>query len=100
MLKEPLTKFNIHLSLKLFIKMGIERTHFNILKTICDKPGLDFPGGSDSKVSVYNVGDLGSIPGSGSSLEKEMAPTLVLLPRKSHGRRSLVPMGLQRVGHD
>ena len=32
-----------------------------------------FPGGSDSKVSVYNVGDLGSIPGLGSSLEKERA---------------------------
>ena len=25
----------------------------------------DFLGGSDGKVSVYNVGDLGSIPGSG-----------------------------------
>ena len=25
----------------------------------------DFPGGSDSKASVYNVGDLGSIPGLG-----------------------------------
>ena len=24
-----------------------------------------FPGGSDSKASAYNVGDLGSIPGSG-----------------------------------
>ena len=24
-----------------------------------------FPGGSDSKASVYNAGDLGSIPGSG-----------------------------------
>ena len=33
----------------------------------------DFPGGSDGKASVYNVGDLGLIPGSGSSLEKEMA---------------------------
>ena len=33
----------------------------------------DFPGGSDGKVSIYNVGDLGSIPGSGSSLEKEKA---------------------------
>ena len=32
-----------------------------------------FPGGSDGKASVYNVGDLGLIPGSGSSLEKEMA---------------------------
>ena len=26
---------------------------------------LDFPGGSDRKVSAYNAGDLGSIPGSG-----------------------------------
>ena len=25
---------------------------------------LNFPGGSDGKVSVYNAGDLGSIPGS------------------------------------
>ena len=25
----------------------------------------DFPGGSDGKASVYNVGDLDSIPGSG-----------------------------------
>ena len=33
----------------------------------------DFPGGSDGKASVYNAGDLGSIPGSGSSLEKEKA---------------------------
>ena len=32
-------------------------------KSIC----LDFPGGSDGKASVYNVGDLGSIPGSGRS---------------------------------
>ena len=27
----------------------------------------DFPGGSDGKVSVYNAGDLGSIPGLGIS---------------------------------
>ena len=33
----------------------------------------DFPGGSDGKESVYNVGDLRSIPGSESSLEKEIA---------------------------
>ena len=33
----------------------------------------DFSGGSDDKASVYHVGDLGSIPGPGSSLEKEMA---------------------------
>ena len=33
----------------------------------------DFPGGSDGKASAYNVGDLGSIPGLGNLLEKEMA---------------------------
>ena len=27
----------------------------------------DFPGGSDGKASAYNVGDPGSIPGSGRS---------------------------------
>ena len=35
--------------------------------------GEYFPGGSDGKASVKNVGDLGLIPGLGSSLEKEMA---------------------------
>ena len=28
---------------------------------------LDFPGGSDDKASAYNVGDPGSVPGSGRS---------------------------------
>ena len=29
--------------------------------------GKDFPGGSDGKVSSYNAGDLGSVPGLGRS---------------------------------
>ena len=33
-----------------------------------------FPGGSDGKVSARSAGDPGSIPASGRSLEKEMAP--------------------------
>ena len=33
----------------------------------------DFPGGLDSKDSFHKVGDLGSIPGSGRSPEKEKA---------------------------
>ena len=49
-----------------------------------------FPGGSDSKVSVYSAGDQGSIPGREDPLENDMAPTPVLLPGKSHGQRSLV----------
>ena len=60
---------------------------------------MDFPDGSDSKASVYNAGDLGSIPGSGR-FPGEGNGNRVLLPRKSHGWRSLVSMGLQRVGHD
>ena len=31
---------------------------------------------------------------------RKRQPTPVLLPRKSHGWRSLVSMGLQKVGHD
>ena len=49
----------------------------------------DFPGGSDGKASVYNVGDPGLIPGSGRSTG-EGNGNPVLLPGKSHGQRSLV----------
>ena len=31
---------------------------------------MDFPGGLDSKMSAYNAGDPGSIPGSGRSPEE------------------------------
>ena len=34
---------------------------------------VGYLGGSDGKVSAYNVGDLGSIPGLRRSLEKGMA---------------------------
>ena len=49
-----------------------------------------FPGGSEGNTSASNAGDPGLIPGSGRSPEKEWHPTPVLLPGKSHGRRSLV----------
>ena len=35
--------------------------------SVCPLMDRDFPGGLDGKVSVYNAGDLGSIPGSGRS---------------------------------
>ena len=54
-----------------------------------------FPGSSDGKASAYNVGDPGSIPGSGRS--RKWQPTPVLLPGKSHGSRSLV--GYSLWGH-
>ena len=36
----------------------------NLSTCMCKK---GFPGGSEGKASAYNVGDLGSIPGSGRS---------------------------------
>ena len=49
-----------------------------------------FPGGSDSKESAGNAGDLGSVPGLGGPLEKGMQPTPVFLLGESYGQRSLV----------
>ena len=62
-----------------------------------------FLGGSDRKASALNAGDLGSIPGSGRSLEKEMATHSSILAwripwTEEPGR--LQSTGSQRVGHD
>ena len=45
---------------------------------------LGFPGGSAGKESACNVGDLGSIPGLGDTLEKGL-PTPVFWPGEFHG---------------
>ena len=62
-----------------------------------------FPGGSACKQSACNAGDLGSIPGSGTSPgEGNGLPSPVFLPGEFHGQRSLVgysPWG-RRVGCD
>ena len=55
------------------IETGLKaKSSVNILCSKCPRAFLsslsyllDFPGGSDGKVSVYNVRDLGSIPGLG-----------------------------------
>ena len=39
----------------------------NFLRSSLVFRGLGFPGGSEGKVSAYNMGDPGSIPGSGRS---------------------------------
>ena len=64
---------------------------------------MGFPGGSDSKESACNVGDSGSIPGSGNSLQKGMGAHSSILASKipwteEPGRLQF--MGSQRVGHD
>ena len=78
----------------------LEHTGLHLM--ICFGAG-DFPSGSDGKASVYNVGDLGLIPGSGSSLEKEMATHSSILAWRipwMEERGRLQSMGSQRVGHD
>ena len=66
--------------------------------------GQDFPGGSDGKVSVYNVGDPGSILGSGRSPgEGNGNPLQYYIAWKIPWTEELVrlqSMGSQRVGHD
>ena len=64
---------------------------------------MDFPGGSDGKVSVYNARDLGSILGREDPLEKEMAIQSSTIARKipwteQPGRLQCI--GSQRVEHD
>ena len=63
-----------------------------------------FPGGSDGIGSVYNVGDLGSIPGSGRSPgEVEMAihsSTIAWKIPWTEEPGRLQSMGSQRVRHD
>ena len=79
-----------------------ERCDLNLV--LKDELSLNKLGGSDSKVSAYNVGDLGLIPGSGRSLwRRARQPTTVFSPGKipwveEPGR--LKSMGSQRVRHD
>ena len=65
----------IHIPVPLDVST-LNRAHYRIIHGIiipsvlpdwCTSILLDFPGGSDSKVSAYNVGDPGSIPGLGRS---------------------------------
>ena len=60
--------------------------------------------GSDGEESACNAGDLGLIPGLGTSLEKEMATHSSIPAWRIHGQRSLVgslgSMGSQRIRHD
>ena len=54
-------------------------------------------GGSDSKESAYNAGDLSSIPGLGNPLEKGMATTPILFLGEYPGQRDLA--GYSRWDH-
>ena len=60
------------------------------------------PYSSDGEESAYNAGDLGSIPGSGRSPERETATHCSILAWRIPGteeREGLQSMGSQRVRH-
>ena len=62
-----------------------------------------FPGDSDGKVSACNVGDLGSIPGSGIFLKKGIATHSSILAWRipwTEEPGGLQSMGSQRVRHN
>ena len=64
---------------------------------------MDFPGGSDGKVSACNVGDLALILGWKDALEDSIAIHSSILAWRvpwTEEPCGLQPMGLQRVGHD
>ena len=70
-------KFMVHV----LLKPGLENFEHSL--------ALDFPSGSDGKASVYNVGDLDSIPGSGRYPgERKWQPTSIFLPGEFQGQRS------------
>ena len=71
-----------------------ERLHFTSLQ--------GFLGSSDDKVSAYNAGDPGSIPGREDPLEKEMATHSSILAWRISWMEEpggLQYMGSERVGH-
>ena len=63
---------------------------------------MDFPGGSDSKESACNVGDLGSTPGLGRSPRGGHGnPLQYSCLENPHGQRSLAswgPWGCKELG--
>ena len=62
-----------------------------------------FPGGSDSKESACNEGDLSSIPGLEDTLEEGMATHSSILAWRipwTEEPGGLQSIGSQRVGHD
>ena len=65
---------------------------------------MDFPGGSDGKASVYSVGDLGSIPGSGrfpgEGNSNPLQYSYLENPMDRGAWCRLLSMGSQSVGHD
>ena len=90
----------------------LNRAHYRIIHGIiipsvlpdwCTSILLDFPGGSGSKVSAYNVGDPGLIPGSGRYPGEGIGNPFqysCLENPKDRGPWQATVHGIARVGHD
>ena len=63
-------------------------------------PEMGFPGGSGSKESTCNAGDLALIPGLGRSPGEGNGYSLQYSCLENSMERSLAGVGWQRVGHD
>ena len=91
MFPEPMFQSYFTVSLS---KLAFKKANFSL---------IGFPGGSEGKVSAYNVGDLGSIPVSGRSPgEGNGNPSSILAWRipwtEEPGRLHCI--GSQKVKHD
>ena len=80
----------------------VAHLHNSLLCSPLTLTRLVFPGGSDSKASVYNAGDLGSIPGSGrfpgEGNSNPLQYSCLENPMDRGAWCRLLSMGSQRVG--
>ena len=100
---------NFSISLSTLVIVGFYFWHARIYDVVSrcafdlKFPNNDFPGGSDSKTSVYNVGDLSSIPGSGrfsgGGNGNPLQYSCLENPMDRGAWFRLLSMGSQRDGH-
>ena len=89
-----MTVYKIEILLDSLNSIEIPNDYHNKLREVNGNiPIWGFPGGSDGKESACNAGDPGSIP----LLGRKWQPTVVFLPGKYHGQRSLA--GYSPWGH-
>ena len=97
---------SIIFSLLLFMEEDFSTVFFNwtVVVLQCCIVNLDFPGGSDGKASVYNVRDLGSIPGlgrfPGEGNGNPLQYSCLENPMDEGAWCRLLSTGLQRLRHD
>ena len=88
--------WKLNISQYLVYCMTLFETHYRY--------SIYFPSGSDGKASVYNAGDLGSVPGSGrfpgEGNGNPLQYSCLENPMDGGAWFRLLYMGLQTAGHD